>query len=52
MVKKQVDQVKFLGVIFDENLSWDDQIKKLENKLLATVVLNMTSQNFVPLCLE
>ena len=31
---KQVDKVKFLGVIIDENLTWDDQIKHLENKLL------------------
>ena len=26
---KQVDKVKFLGVIIDENLTWDDQIKHL-----------------------
>ena len=36
---KKADKVKFLGVIIDENLTWDDQIKHLENKLLATIVL-------------
>ena len=33
---KKADKVKFLGVIIDENLTWDDQIKHLENKLLST----------------
>ena len=27
---KKVDKDKFLGVIIDENLTWDDQIKHLE----------------------
>ena len=36
---KKADKVKFLGVIIDENLTWDDQIKHLENKLLATIAI-------------
>ena len=43
---KQV--VKFLGVIIDENLTWDDQIKHLENKLLATLVLIKRIKKFIP----
>ena len=45
---KQVDKVKFLGVIIDENLSWDEQIKHLECKLLATIVLIKRVKKFIP----
>ena len=45
---KQVDKVKFLGVIIDENLTWDDQIKHIENKLLATIVLIKRIKKFIP----
>ena len=45
---KQVDKIKFLGVIIDENLTWDDQIKHLENKLLATIVLIKRIKKFIP----
>ena len=45
---KQVDKVKFLGVIIDENLTWDDQIKHLENNLLATIVLIKRIKKFIP----
>ena len=45
---KQVDKVKFLGVIIDENLSWDDQIKHLESKLLTTIVLIKRIKKFIP----
>ena len=30
---KQVDKIKFLGVIIDDKLSWNDQIKYVENVL-------------------
>ena len=45
---KQVDKVKFLGVIIDENLTWDDQIKHLKKKLLATIVLIKRIKKFIP----
>ena len=45
---KKTDKVKFLGVIIDENLTWDDQIKQLENKLLATIVLIKRVKKFIP----
>ena len=35
---KRVDKIKFLGVIIDEKLNWDDHIEYLENKLLSTIV--------------
>ena len=45
---KKADKVKVLGVIIDENLTWDDQIKHLENKLLATIVLIKRVKKFIP----
>ena len=45
---KQVDKIKFLGVVIDENLSWDDHIKHLENKLLSTIVLIKHVKKFIP----
>ena len=45
---KQVDKVKFLGVIIDENLSWDEHIKHLNSKLLATIVLMKRIKKFIP----
>ena len=36
---KQVDRIRFLGVIIDDKLSWDAQIEHLENKLISTIVL-------------
>ena len=45
---KQVDKIKFLGVIIDENLAWDDHIKHLENKLLSTIVLIKRVKKFIP----
>ena len=31
---KQVDRIRFLGVIIDDKLTWDAQIEHLENKLI------------------
>ena len=45
---KKADKVKFLVVIIDENLTWDDQIIHLENKLLATIVLIKRGKKFIP----
>ena len=35
---KKVDKIKFLGVIIDDQLSWNDQIEHVENKLLSTIL--------------
>ena len=45
---KKVDKIKFLGVIIDDQLSWNDQIENLENKLLTTIVLIKRLKKFVP----
>ena len=36
---KCVTQVKFLGVIIDENISWEPQIDYLKQKLLSSIVV-------------
>ena len=45
---KQVDKIKFLGVIIDDQLSWNDQIKYVENKLMSTIVLIKRKKKFIP----
>ena len=34
---KKVDKARFLGVIIDEKLTWDDHINYLEYKLLSCI---------------
>ena len=36
---KKVDEIKFLGVTIDNKLSWDAHIRKLKNKLKATLAV-------------
>ena len=45
---KQVDKIKFLGVIIDNQLSWNDQIKYVKNKLMSTIVLIKRIKKFIP----
>ena len=45
---KQVDKIKFLGVIIDDQLSWNDQIKYVNNKLMSTIVLIKRIKKFIP----
>ena len=45
---KQADKIKFLGVIIDDQLSWNDQIKYVENKLMSTIVLTKRTKKFIP----
>ena len=44
----QVQKIKFLGVIIDENLTWDDQISYLENKLKSCLVLIKRIKKYIP----
>ena len=37
--KVKVDKIKFLSIIIDDQLSWNDQIEQVENKLLSTISL-------------
>ena len=45
---KQVDRIRFLGVIIDDKLIWDAQIEHLENKLMSTIVLIKRIKKFIP----
>ena len=46
---KQVDKIKFLGVIIDDQLSLNDQIKYVENKLMSTIVfIKRILKKFIP----
>ena len=45
---KQVDNVKFLGVIIDEKLSWDSHITYLETKLKLSIVIIKRIKRFIP----
>ena len=45
---KQVDRIRFLGVIIDDKLTWDAQIEHLENKLISTIVLIKRIKKFIP----
>ena len=46
---KKVDKIKFLGVIIDDKLSWNDQIEHVENKLLSTIALIKRIKIFYPI---
>ena len=48
MKVKQVDRIRFLGVIIDDKLTWDAQIEHLENKLISTIVLIKHIKKFIP----
>ena len=43
-----VTQVKFLGVIIDENISWEPQIGYLKQKLLCSIVVIKRIKKFIP----
>ena len=45
---KRVTQVKFLGVIIDEKLSWEPQIDYLKQKLISSIVVIKRIKKFIP----
>ena len=45
---KKVDKVKFLGVIIDENLSWEPHIEHLTKKLNSSIVMIKRIIKFIP----
>ena len=45
---KCVTEVKFLGLIIDENLSWELEINYLKQKLLASIVVIKRIKKFIP----
>ena len=46
--QKEVDKARFLGVIIDEKLTWDDHINYLESKLLSCVATIKRIRKFIP----
>ena len=45
---KRVTEVKFLGVIIDENISWEPQIKHLKKKLISSIIVIKRIKQFIP----
>ena len=45
---KKVDKARFLGVIIDEKLTWDDHINYLESKLLSCIATIKRIRKFIP----
>ena len=44
---ERVKSIKFLGVLLDENLSWKDHIKYIENKVVKNIGLLYRSKLFL-----
>ena len=45
---KQVDAVKFLGVIIDDKLSWEPQVEYIKQKLNASIMIIKRIRKFIP----
>ena len=44
---ERVNTMKFLGVLLDDNLSWKEHIKYLENKIAKNIGLMYTAKPFL-----
>ena len=44
----QVDQVRFLGVIIDNELSWEPHLEKLKAKLVSSIAVIKRIMKFIP----
>ena len=45
---KRVTEVKFLGVIIDDELSWEPEINYLKGKLISSIVIIKRIKHFIP----
>ena len=45
---KQVTTVKFLGVIIDDQLTWEPHIEHLKVKLISSIIIIKRIKNFIP----
>ena len=45
---KKVKEVKFLGVIIDDELSWGTKINYLREKLISSIVIIKRIKKFIP----
>ena len=44
-----VNETKYLGIIIDDNLKWDSQIKNIQGKVLRALGLLKYAKRYVPL---
>ena len=44
---ERVESIKFLGVLLDENLSWKDHIKYIEDKVAKNIGLLYRAKQFL-----
>ena len=47
---KKVNKAKFLGVMIDDELTWDAHIEYLKEKLLSSIVVIKRIKKFIPEC--
>ena len=45
---KKVDQVKFLGVVIDEDLKWEPHVQHLTQKLKSALIMIKCIIKFIP----
>ena len=45
---KKVDKVKFLGVVIDEKLNWEEHVKHMTQKLNSSIVMTKRIIKFIP----
>ena len=45
---KKVTNVKFLGIVIDDQLNWGAHLKYLENKLKLSIVMIKRIKNMIP----
>ena len=45
---KKVDTVKFLGVIIDDELSWEPQVEYIKQKLNSSIIIIKRIRKFIP----
>ena len=45
---KKVDHVKFLGVVIDDELNWEDHVKHLKTKVCAAIVIIKRIKRYIP----
>ena len=45
---QRVTHTRFLGVLIDEKLNWDEQLIQIENKLKSSIVVIKRIKNYIP----
>ena len=45
---KRVEKTKYLGIIIDENLDWDEQLKRIRSKIKTVLMSIKRLDNILP----